>query len=119
MIKDDIKRYLPLTETTTYILLALTKPLHGYAVMQRCTELSEGMVDMGAGTLYNALAKLQKEALIVKVQQDDRRKYYGLTDKGRRVLERQVARLEVMARSARRVEAGLTARESGETTEEG
>jgi DNA-binding PadR family transcriptional regulator len=102
MSVDKIDGYLPLTESTTYILLALAEPLHGYAVMQRCTELSEGMVEVGAGTLYNALGKLQKEALIVKVQQDDRRKYYHLTEKGRRVLERQVARLEVMARSARR-----------------
>ena len=101
MARDSADGYLPLTETTYYILLALTEPLHGYAVMQRCTELSEGRVSVGAGTLYNALAKLQKEALIVKVQQDDRRKYYHLTEKGRLVLERQVARLEVMVRSAR------------------
>ena len=107
MARDEIASYLPLTETTYYILLALTEPLHGYAVMQRCTELSEGTVDVGAGTLYNALAKLQKEALIVKVQQDDRRKYYCLTEKGRRVLERQVARLDVMARSARRTMEGV------------
>ena len=107
MARDEIASYLPLTETTYYILLALTDPLHGYAVMQRCTELSEGMVSVGAGTLYNALSKLQKEALIVKVQQDDRRKYYRLTDKGRRVLERQVTRLEVMVRSARGTRAGL------------
>ena len=100
MARDSVDSYLPLTETTYYTLLALTEPLHGYAVMQRCTELSEGMVSVGAGTLYNALAKLQKEALIVKVQQDDRRKYYHLTEKGRLVLARQVARLEVMVRSA-------------------
>jgi DNA-binding PadR family transcriptional regulator len=106
MARDNVNGYLPLTETTYYILLALTEPRHGYAVMQHCTELSEGMVDVGAGTLYNALSKLQKETLIVKVQQDDRRKYYRLTDKGRRVLERQVTRLDVMARSARRVLGG-------------
>ena len=107
MARDDVDGYLPLTETTYYILLALAEPLHGYAVMQRCTALSEGTVSVGAGTLYNALSKLQKEALIVKVQQDDRRKYYHLTDKGRRVLERQVARLEVMVRSARGTQAVL------------
>ena len=107
MARDDVNSYLPLTETTYYILLALAEPLHGYAVMQRCAESSEGMVRVGAGTLYNALAKLQKEALIVKVQQDDRRKYYCLTDKGRLVLECQVARLEVMVRSAHGTQAVL------------
>jgi DNA-binding PadR family transcriptional regulator len=100
-------------------MLALAEPLHGYAVMQRCTELSEGTVRVGAGTLYNALSKLQKEALIVQVRQDDRRKYYRLTGKGRLVLERQVVRLERMARSARRVLPGLTGAEAGEPVEEG
>jgi len=119
MSRENVDDYLPLTETTYYTLLALTEPLHGYAVMQRCTELSEGMVRVGAGTLYNALAKLQKEALIVKVQQDDRRKYYSLTEKGRLVLERQVARLEVMARSARRVGAGPTTSLIGKIAGEG
>ena len=112
MARDDVNGYLPLTETTYYILLALTEPLHGYAVMQRCEDLSEGTVRVGAGTLYNAISKLLKEALIVKVQQDDRRKYYQLTDKGRRVLAHQVARLEVMVRSAHGTEA-LFVRRSG------
>ena len=118
MARDDIASYLPLTETTYYILLALTEPLHGYAVMGRCAELSEGTVSVGAGTLYNALSKLQKEALIVKVEQDHRRKYYHLTDKGRRVLELQVTRLEVMARSARRTMAGPAAILAKRSTEE-
>jgi DNA-binding PadR family transcriptional regulator len=114
MPRDSVDSYLPLTETTYYILLALSEPLHGYAVMQRCTELSEGMVSVGAGTLYNALGKLQKEALIVKVQQDDRRKYYHLTEKGRQVLERQLARLEMMVRSARGTRAVLARAPAGE-----
>jgi DNA-binding PadR family transcriptional regulator len=119
MAREDPDSYLPLTETTTYIMLALAEPLHGYAVMQRCTELSKGTVRVGAGTLYNALSKLEKEALIVKVRQDDRRKYYCLTDKGRLVLERQVARMARMVRSARRVQAALTDAEAGQPAEEG
>ncbi|MBN1584413.1 MAG: helix-turn-helix transcriptional regulator [Anaerolineae bacterium] len=101
MIQDDISGYLPLTETTYYILLALAEPLHGYAVMKKVQEISEGTVNVGAGTLYNAVSKLQQEGLIAKVQEDDRRKFYHLTRKGRSVLESQIGRLKIMLKHTR------------------
>ena len=101
---DDIAGYLPLTETTYYILLALVEPLHGYAVIKKIQEISEGTVNVGAGTLYNAVSKLQKEGLIVKVNEDDRRKFYHLSQKGRLVLESQIVRLETMLKRARVVD---------------
>ena len=45
--RDDPTRYLPLTESTYYILLALVEPLHGYGVMQKVDQLSEGTVAVG------------------------------------------------------------------------
>jgi DNA-binding PadR family transcriptional regulator len=99
----DIEKFIPLTETTYYILLALTEPLHGYAVMQKVEEISEGTVNMGAGTLYNAFSKLTKEGIIVKIEEDSRRKFYRLTDFGWAILETQLERLETMARSGRKV----------------
>ena len=101
MPRDDISGYLPLTETTYYILLALVEPLHGYAVIKKIQEISEGTVNVGAGTLYNAVSKLQKEGLIVKVNEDDRRKFYHLSQKGKLVLESQIARLKTMLKRAR------------------
>jgi DNA-binding PadR family transcriptional regulator len=96
---DHIRKYLPLSEATYYILLALTEPLHGYGVMQKIEAVSEGTVSVGPGTLYGAFSTLEKEGLITKVAEEDRRKVYALTDKGWAVLTEQVARLEVMARS--------------------
>jgi DNA-binding PadR family transcriptional regulator len=93
-----IHKYLPLTESTYYILLALTEPRHGYAVMQKVAEISQGNVDVGPGTLYGAFSTLEKEGLIEKVREADRRKTYALTAKGEAILQEQVHRLEVMAR---------------------
>jgi DNA-binding PadR family transcriptional regulator len=103
MPHNEIERYLPLTETTYYILLALAEPLHGYAVMQKIAQISEGQVRIGAGTLYNAFTNLRKEGLIVIIEEDDRRKVYELTGKGRTILRSQFERLEVMTRSGRPV----------------
>ena len=96
--KSELERYLPLTESTYYIMLALIEPLHGYGVMQKVEILSEGTVKLGPGTLYGALQILEKEHLIDKVGEIDRRKIYVLTAKGHQILKSQVERLAVMLR---------------------
>ncbi len=92
----DLSRYLPLTEATFYILLALDEPLHGYGVMQKVEAISQGTVRLGPGTLYGAFQSLEKEGLIRMIREEERRKCYQLTENGRRVLAEQVGRLQVM-----------------------
>ncbi|HUU62673.1 MAG TPA: PadR family transcriptional regulator [Dehalococcoidia bacterium] len=99
MLRDDTSKYLPLTESTYYIMLTLVKPLHGYAVMQKIEEISNGTVKVGPGTLYGAFTSLEKEGLIVKVKEEERRKSYVLTPKGKKVLMNQIKRLEMMTRN--------------------
>ncbi len=92
-------KYLPLSEATFYVLAALQEPLHGYALMQKVETMSEGNVVIGPGTLYGAFAALEKQELIEKLSEVERRKVYGLTDKGRLVLAEQVRRLAIMVRN--------------------
>ena len=99
MLREDTSKYLPLTESTYYIMLTLVKPLHGYAVMQKIEEISNGTVKVGPGTLYGAFTSLEKEELIVKVKEEERRKSYVLTPKGKKVLMNQIKRLEMMTRN--------------------
>jgi DNA-binding PadR family transcriptional regulator len=94
----NFEKYLPLTESTFYILAALVEPMHGYGIMQKAETLSEGTIKLGPGTLYGALQMLEKESLIVKLGEVERRKIYEITDKGRTILNMQVKRLEIMAR---------------------
>ena len=97
--RDEIEKYLPLSEATCYILLSLVEPLHGYALMQKVEVMSQGTVKIGPGTLYGAFTVLEKEGLIVKVHERDRRKSYMLTSKGKKVLQEQVRRSEIMVRN--------------------
>jgi len=99
MLLDDTNKYLPLTESTCYIMLTLVEPLHGYAVMRKIEEISKGTVKVGPGTLYGAFTLLEKEELIVKVKEEDRRKSYVLTPKGKNVLMNQIKRLEIMTQN--------------------
>ena len=92
----NYKKYLPLTESTAYILLALSEPLHGYGVMQKVETMSQGTVKIGPGTLYGAFSNLEKEGLIAKAGEEKRRKSYLLTEKGKGLLKEHIRRIEIL-----------------------
>lgn len=82
-----------LTESMYYVLLALTEERHGYGIMQYTNQLTGGRVSIGAGTLYALLSRFEKERLIHSTREEENRKYYRLTDEGRRILEEEYDRL--------------------------
>ena len=93
-------KFLPLTEATYYILLALVEPKHGYAVMQEAEEISRGTLRLAPGTLYGAFTTLEEGKLIEMVGKHGRRKIYQLTEKGTSVLKEQIRRFQIMLQSA-------------------
>lgn len=93
----NVSKYLPLTETTYYILVALLEPGHGYYIMQKVEELSNGKVRIAAGTMYGATDNLLKQKLIEAVPSEDkRRKTYVITDLGKEVLHSEAERLRFL-----------------------
>ena len=95
----SFSKYLPLSEASFYVMAALDEPLHGYAIMQKVEAMSEGSVLIGPGTLYGAFTTLEKQGLIEKVSEVDRRKSYALTERGRLVLAEHIRRLAIMVRN--------------------
>lgn len=83
----------PLTEGVYYILLSLYEPRHGYGIMQFVSELSNGRVVLGAGTIYGAIKTLVNKKWIVPLDEDGRKKEYMITDTGKRIVEYEVKRL--------------------------
>jgi DNA-binding PadR family transcriptional regulator len=99
----NLDKYLPLTETMFYILLGLKEPGHGYYIMQKVEELSDGKVRIAAGTMYGAIENLMKWKLIKSVPSEDRRrKMYQITDEGMMVLQMETKRLKHMVDVANR-----------------
>jgi DNA-binding PadR family transcriptional regulator len=102
-----LKKILPLTETTFYILISLLQPKHGYGIMQNVSKISGDEVKLGPGTLYGALNTLLKQGLIERLGElegeagGERRKIYGLTELGRRAVDVECRRLETLAGHAR------------------
>src|SRR5512139_3730006 len=88
------KKYLPLTEAAYYVLISLNKPRHGYGIMQHVEEITNGRIKIGAGTMYGNLSRMEKEGLITSVAEEDRKKIYEISEKGKIVLKLERTRLE-------------------------
>lgn len=91
----------PMTEAMFYILLALMNPGHGYMLMNAVSEISGGRVQMGPGTLYGVLTRMQKDGLIIIKNDDGRRKVYEITEAGKNALKAEYRRLEAMVADGR------------------
>ncbi|CAN5637795.1 PadR family transcriptional regulator [soil metagenome] len=100
---------LPLTPAVLNILLALAGgERHGYGIMREVREGTDGLVRLGPGTLYTAIKRLLEDGLIEESDErpdadidDQRRRYYRLTDFGQQVVTAEVERLEEVVRKAR------------------
>ena len=89
-----------------HILLSLVdEPRHGYGIIQEVEARTEGAATLGSGTLYSAIKRIRAwgwvEEVDAPVRGDPRRKYYGLTEVGRSVVQTEARRLETLVRHAR------------------
>jgi DNA-binding PadR family transcriptional regulator len=106
----DPRSFLPLTPRELHVMLALASgPLHGYGVILAVKELTEDLIVLRTGTLYVLLRRLLNERLIGESsdrpgpdEDDERRRYYALTDLGRQVLEAESRRLAAVVSIAKK-----------------
>ena len=100
----------PLTPAVFHILLALAPgEKHGYAIMQQVGRDSRGHVTMGSGTLYGSIKRMLAAGLIEEAGEradptldDERRRYYRPTDRGRRALQAELRRYRAVVALADR-----------------
>ena len=102
-LEQIIKKYIPMTETTYYTLLALKEERHGYAIMQFVRELTENRIHMGTGTLYTMLGRLVEDALIEGVSNENGKKVYRLTPMGDEILKMELERLRKQLRNGEEI----------------
>ncbi|MBQ9121979.1 MAG: PadR family transcriptional regulator [Lachnospiraceae bacterium] len=88
------KVYVPMTETGFYILLCLQQPNHGYGVVQRVEQMTEGEIRLSPGTMYGSLSKMEKDGVIAFVKEEDKRKIYQITELGNEVLQLELQRIK-------------------------
>jgi DNA-binding PadR family transcriptional regulator len=94
--------FLPLTPAMFHILLALADgEKHGYAILKEVLRRTDDKVRLSAGTLYGNLARLENSGWIVESNKrpevgldDERRRYYRLTELGRAVALAEAERMQ-------------------------
>jgi transcriptional regulator len=104
-----------LVQGTLYMLILKTldlEPMHGYGIGVRLAQISKGVFQVNAGSLFPALRRLERDGLIRgewRVTENNRRaKYYSLTPSGRAQLRRETRDWEAQTTAiARILEASL------------
>ena len=102
----------PLTPAVYHVLLALGEDLvlHGYAIMQRLTELTGGQEELLPGTLYATLARMADAGLIEEARAPKGeesggppRRHYRVTHKGLAAAHAETERMRRLLNVARQV----------------
>ena len=100
---------LPLTPAVFHILVALSEgERHGYAIMRQVSADTGGSLQLGPGTLYGCLKRMLTARLIEESDErpdpeldDERRRYYRITDFGARTVRAEAQRLATAVTAAR------------------
>ncbi len=109
MAGSDPEELLPLSPAVFHVLLALADAeRHGYGIIKEVEARTDGRVRLGPGTLYGSIRRMQEQGLVEESDErpdaeldDERRRYYRLTDFGRRVAVAEAERLSGLVSAAR------------------
>ncbi len=100
---------LPLSPATFHILMAVAdEDRHGYAIIQDVAQRTEGALKLSAGTLYRSIQRMLEQGLLVETQKrpapefdDERRRYYRITEFGASVARAEARRLTQLVKWAK------------------
>ena len=99
-IEKILKKYLPMSETAFYILLSLTEPRHGYGIVKHVAFLSNSRVQLGSGTVYGTLTKMQRDGIITVYADEKRKTVYEITSNGKQLIKTEISRLKELHQNA-------------------
>jgi len=108
--RRDPESLLPLTPGMFQVLIALADgDKHGYAVIKEVARRTGGSIALSAGTLYTIIRRFEQEGVIAETVErpdaaldDERRRYYRLTEFGRDVAGAEARRMETALGMARK-----------------
>ena len=105
MPQPNPETLLPLSTPVLQLLLTLSeRDLHGYGIIGDVAERTGGDVQLSTSTLYGAIKRMMRDSLVEESgfradhgTDDQRRRYYRITDFGRSVLQAEAHRIERLA----------------------
>lgn len=106
-VQKMLKKYVPMTETAFYILLSLTEPRHGYGIVKHVEDITAGRLNLGSGTVYGTLTKMQKDGVITVFADEQRKTVYEITNAGKELMRAEIIRIKEVHRNAMTFEEGF------------
>lgn len=101
MARKDSINVGELTDAAFYILSSVVEDKHGYLIMKTIENLTEGKFTIGPASLYTTLKKLLAADLVqLNCENDEGKKVYRITDKGREMLLKEIERKKMMIKFA-------------------
>jgi DNA-binding PadR family transcriptional regulator len=105
---DDVAALLPLKPQDYHILFVLLDgERHGYGMVKEIDRQTDGQIRLEAGNLYRSIRRLIKQGLLKESDRrpapesdDERRRYYGVTEYGRRVVAAETERMRAVVAAA-------------------
>lgn len=83
------------------------EPMHGYGIGVRIEQITKGVFQVNAGSLFPAFRRLERDGLITgewrETENNRRAKYYSLTSAGRTELRRQTSAWEIQTNAIARI----------------
>lgn len=93
----------PITESMYYVLLCLhNRNMYGTEIAELVRKMTEDRVKLGPGTLYTILSTFEAEGVIRKHSQEGRRITYAISEKGEKLYQDELHRLEKCLHDAQR-----------------
>ena len=109
MKQSDLKQS-GLVQGTLDMLILKTlalRPMHGYGIGVRIEQISKGVFQVNAGSLFPAIRRMERDGLIAgewgATENNRRAKYYALTTQGRAALKRETRDWEVQLAAITRI----------------
>jgi DNA-binding PadR family transcriptional regulator len=107
--RTDAESFLPLPPATFHILMAVAEEdRHGYAILRDVEQRTRGEVRLSAGTLYRSIQRMLEQGLLTETRErpepeldDERRRYYRITELGTAVARAEAGRLAGLLKLAR------------------
>jgi DNA-binding PadR family transcriptional regulator len=101
---------LPLSTPVLHVLLSLNETeLHGYGIIQDIEKRTAGEVTLSTSTLYGAIKRMMRDGMVEPSDErpdpaldDERRRYYRITDFGRAVARAEAERIQRLAKIVKR-----------------
>ena len=107
MAPDAPNPLLPGTLDMLILKTVALEPMHAFGIGVRLTQISRGVFQVNAGSLFPAFRRLERDGLVKsewrETENNRRGKYYSLTPRGRRALEAQTESWQQQSRAIDRI----------------